>query len=154
MAQSSPVIALLSIKPVYANAILAGRKKVEFRKRPFKRPVSHIVIYATSPVQRVIGWFKTKHTDLMSPSALWRQFSNVGGINESDFYTYYGDAVSGVAIHVHQPKRLTKPLPLGRTSCKAAPQSYAYLSPVVFDRLTGNEKKLPPKRHAARKKKK
>ena len=152
MAPNSPVIALLSIKPIYANAILDGKKKVEFRKRPFKRPVSHVVIYATSPIQRIVGWFQTQGLDQMSPSALWQRFAAIGGISQDDFNSYYNGSESGVAIHVDQPRRLAIPVSIKRMKISAAPQSYAYLSAAVFGRLRDGRKPLPPKRLAVKKK--
>lgn len=152
MAPNSPVVALLSIKPIYANAILDGRKKVEFRKRPFKRPVSHVVIYATTPVQRIVGWFQTKRLDQMSPSALWKRFAPVGAISKEAFNTYYDGSESGVAIHVDKPRRLATPIAIGRIKVGTAPQSYAYLSATVLSLLAGNRKTPPPKRLAVKKK--
>lgn len=46
--------AILSIKPVYANQILAGTKKVEFRKRSFKEKVRRVYIYASVPVKQIV----------------------------------------------------------------------------------------------------
>lgn len=147
MAPSSPVVALLSIKPIYANAILDGHKKVEFRKRPFKRAVTHVIIYATAPMKRIIGWFRTKRFEQMSPAALWKRFASVGGISHDDFEAYYGRSESGVAIHVEQPRRLKAPLPLNKVCSTTAPQSYAYLGSGIIKRFTGASASLPPKRH-------
>ena len=120
MAHSSPVIALLSIKPQYANAILDGQKKVEFRKRGFARVVTHIVIYATAPIGRIVGWFKVGKTEEKSPAGLWRSFSKVGGITEKDFNAYYKNTALGVAIGVSNPRRLPKPVAISRVgaSCR------------------------------------
>ena len=56
-AQSPERVALLSIRPEYAEAIFAGRKTVEFRRAPLADDVSVVVVYVTQPVGRVIGWF-------------------------------------------------------------------------------------------------
>ena len=149
MALSSPVIALLSIKPQYANAILDGRKKVEFRKRVFARAVTHIVIYATAPIGRIVGWFKVGKTAEKSPAALWRSFSKVGGITAKDFNAYYKNAALGVAIGVSNPRRLPKPVAVSRVGA-TPPQSYAYLPPSALARIV--VPKLPAKAHAARRK--
>jgi predicted transcriptional regulator len=146
MAQNSPVGALLSIKPIYANAILEGRTKVEFRKRPFKRAVTHVIIYATAPMQRVIGWFRTKRSEQMSPAALWKRFAAVGGISHDDFEAYYGSSESGVAIHVEKPRRFKTPLPLSKVCSTTPPQSYAYLGSATIKRLTTSTTPLPQKR--------
>ena len=153
MAEKSPVVALLSIKPVYANAILDGRKKVEFRKRPFKRPVSHVVIYATAPVQRIVGWFKTGHMDEMPPKILWSKHSKIGGISEDAFHTYYGHSERGVAIHVKQTHRLSSPVLITRISGSHPPQSFSYLPSTAIELLNSLKSQLPAKRHAAKRKK-
>ncbi len=50
---------LLSIKPKYAELIFDGSKKFEFRRTIFKNiQVKTVVVYASSPVQRVIGEFQ------------------------------------------------------------------------------------------------
>ena len=43
-------IALMSIRPQFAAAILDGSKRVEFRKRPLAADIGTVVIYATKPV--------------------------------------------------------------------------------------------------------
>jgi len=49
---------LLSIKPEYAEKILSGEKKYEYRRAIFKdQSVNKIIIYASSPIQKVIGEF-------------------------------------------------------------------------------------------------
>lgn len=149
---SPPVVALLSIKPTYADAILEGRKKVEFRKTKFQRAVTHIVIYATAPIKRVIGWFTTGDFHESSPARLWRRFSAVGGIARVPFQTYFEGRKTGVAIDVHKPRRLKTSVSLARITSKPPPQSYVYL-PVDVLSLLGEAslKRLPAKRHAARK---
>ena len=48
---------ILSIKPKYAQAIISGTKKVEFRKKIFKRPVDKVYISSSSPSKKLIGFF-------------------------------------------------------------------------------------------------
>lgn len=152
MDSSLPVVALLSIKPTYAEAILAGRKKVEFRKTKFQRAVTHVVIYATAPIKRVIGWFTAGDFHESSPAQLWRRFSAVGGISRVPFQTYFEGRETGVAIGVHKPRRLKASLPLNRITSKPPPQSYVYLPAAVLSLLgEASLKRRPAKRHAARK---
>ena len=50
---------VLSIKPEFAFKIFDGSKKFEFRKAIFKNNnVKSIIVYASSPVQKVIGEFE------------------------------------------------------------------------------------------------
>jgi len=49
---------LLSIKPEFADKIFDGTKKYEFRRRIFKKEgVKKVIVYVTSPVQKIIGEF-------------------------------------------------------------------------------------------------
>ena len=152
MDSQSPVVALLSIKPHYANAILDGRKKVEFRKRKFGRAVSHVVIYATAPVMRIVGWFKVGPLHELSPERLWKRFSAVGGINRGDFRAYYSGVSSGVAIAVAGAQRLRKPLALRRISSTPPPQSYSYLPSSVLSLIERGDVRQPAKRLLATRK--
>jgi predicted transcriptional regulator len=50
---------LLSLKPKYAEAILDGRKKYEFRRTIFKRKdISKIFIYSNNGVGQITGYFE------------------------------------------------------------------------------------------------
>lgn len=64
---------LLSIKPEFAEKIFAGTKKYEFRKSIFKNTnVKRIVVYASYPVQMVIGEFEIEEILEARPSQLWK----------------------------------------------------------------------------------
>ena len=45
---------LLSIKPEFAEKILNGAKRYEFRKQAFAQPVEAVVLYATKPVGKIV----------------------------------------------------------------------------------------------------
>ena len=51
---------LISIKPEYASKILDGIKKYEYRTTKAKN-VNKMIIYATSPVKKVIGEAEVKN---------------------------------------------------------------------------------------------
>ena len=53
-----PTRVLLSVKPQFAEAILAGVKTFEFRRALFRRPdIKTVVLYASSPTCKVVGEF-------------------------------------------------------------------------------------------------
>lgn len=121
-------VALLSVHPRYAYAILDGVKRVEFRKSEFKRDVSHVVIYATAPIGRVVGVFEVDGIDKQTPEDLWKSYHDVGGIEERSFFDYYSGHLHGVALKVGAVRRLTEPLSLGALRPgMTPPQSYLYL---------------------------
>lgn len=55
--------AIFSIHPQFADLILSGEKKFEFRRIPAKRDIDKILIYATAPVCAVVGEVKEMDAD-------------------------------------------------------------------------------------------
>jgi predicted transcriptional regulator len=126
--ESDSVVALLPIRPRYAAAILAGTKTVEFRRRPFGRPVTHIVIYASAPIQCVVGVFSVDRVEEGCAGEIWARCGSLGAIDEEDYDRYYLQAESAFAIHIERVWRLHEPLRLSDIGVEHVPQSFAYLS--------------------------
>jgi predicted transcriptional regulator len=130
---------LLPIKPCFAEKIMDGRKRIEFRKIRFCRNVSHVIVYASSPVQRILGYFGISHIDEASPRLLWKRYAAVGGITKSALMDYFANSEVGIAIGIDWVVRMSEPLPvscLGRTI--KVPQSYAYIDEHQFARFIAN----------------
>lgn len=117
---------LLSIKPEFAFKIFDGEKKYEFRKVVFKNPkVKTVVVYASSPVQKVIGEFE----DILSsnPNEIWKKTKKYSGITEDFFYEYFENREIAHAIKIKGIKKYEKPLSLKDDFKVMPPQSYLYL---------------------------
>ena len=129
-------LALMSIHPKYAEAIFDGTKRVEFRKRKLDESVTHVVVYATAPISAVIGVFAIRAQQAKSPSALWRTYRSVGGIDSGSFFSYFEGHSMGVAIEIDKPKRNRYPITLKELGdIQAPPQSYQYLDSSFLLRL-------------------
>lgn len=136
VAQQTAAVALLPIQPRYANAILRGEKRVEFRRRRFGRDVEYVVVYASSPVCGIVGSFRISAIAEGSPGDIWETFKDVGAIGREDYFRYYAGAERAFAIGIERVCVLDKPLPLEQlSSTLRAPQSYAYLTREHVDRL-------------------
>ena len=61
----------LAINPVYARAILSGKKTVEFRRNGVPSNIRKIVIYSTKPDQELLGYCDVKECIVNSPEKLW-----------------------------------------------------------------------------------
>jgi predicted transcriptional regulator len=124
----------MAIHPGYADAILDGRKKVEFRKRGIAEDVTTVLIYATAPVKKIIGEFKVADTVVTTPTALWHRMGAVGCIEEPMYRAYYAASDSAVGLLVDAPKRYEVPVELDAlVPSPAVPQSFAYLSRGVYE---------------------
>jgi predicted transcriptional regulator len=123
--------ALISIHPEYAEKIFAGEKKFEFRRRWTSRSVETLFIYATAPVQRIVGFAKIARVTQGTPTQLWRLTHQVnGGFSKSKLFAYFGSSKTGVAIELSKvtpmPSGIDPRLCLGRGF--RPPQSFRYLN--------------------------
>jgi predicted transcriptional regulator len=119
---------LLSIKPKYAELILSGEKKYEFRREIFKKSgVRKIVIYASSPVSKVIGEFEIDDILSFDIAELWLLTMEYAGIDKGFYDSYFSGKEVGHAIKVKNAKKYSKHKELREFNIKCAPQSFAYI---------------------------
>jgi predicted transcriptional regulator len=134
-AENQDVI-LLSIFPQFAQAILRGEKKVEFRKPTIRATVTHVVIYATSPQMRVVGFFEVKEVHRHSPRKLWERFGRVGSITRRDFFRYYDGHNEAICFEVGHVWILEQPLPLEAIHRRLSPpQGFRYLPLAAWEKV-------------------
>ena len=119
---------VLSIKPEFANKIFDGSKKFEFRKSIFKnKEVKSIIVYASSPVQKVIGEFEIAEIYNDDLDSLWRLTKDYSGISEDYFYQYFSDKEKGFAIKIKNKRKYKIPKCLREDFKLNPPQSFAYV---------------------------
>lgn len=119
----------MSIHPQYADAILAGTKRVEFRKRRLAPDVSTVVIYATRPVGRIVGTFDVLGHEVAAPDELWNRHRAHAGISTAGYRAYYAQTKAAVGILIGGVRRLPQPRQLtDLPGLNRPPQSFSYLS--------------------------
>lgn len=123
---------LISIHPKYVDLISAGKKKIEFRKRSFSRPIKRILVYSTAPVSKVVGFFDVENIEISTPGKLWKDYSDIGGIGRVDFFNYYANATNAVGIHIKKYTSFNQALSISLLNT-TPPQSYKYLTDKEFD---------------------
>jgi predicted transcriptional regulator len=118
---------VLSIKPEFAFKIFNGTKKFEFRKAIFKNSkVKTVIVYASSPVQQVIGEFEIERIINKDIDTLWGMTQHLSGISEDYFYQYFANREEGFAIEIKKPKKYRQPKCLRTDYNLYPPQSFAY----------------------------
>lgn len=118
----------MSIHPEYADAIFEGHKGFEFRRVLFKEDVREVVVYATSPVSRVVGRFTIEDIYEDAPSELWAKTKALAGVTKEMFDAYFKDRAKAFAIKVSDPVRFAQPQPLSKyLSSNTPPQSFCYI---------------------------
>jgi predicted transcriptional regulator len=119
---------LLSIKPEYAFKIFDGTKRFEFRKVIFKNPnIKTVVVYASSPVQQVIGEFEIDEILSFDPEIIWKMTKKFSGISEVFFFKYFANKNIAHAIKIKSTKKYLRPLSILKDFNVVPPQSFVYL---------------------------
>ncbi len=116
---------LLSIKPKFVESIIKGNKKYEYRKVIFKKDVSAVVIYKTTPFCKIIGEFEIDDILSDTPENIWKITQEFAGITQDYFNKYFYNRKIAYAIKIGdikqyelEPKDIIKQF--------KAPQSFMY----------------------------
>ncbi|HVW67098.1 MAG TPA: hypothetical protein VHA78_05235 [Candidatus Peribacteraceae bacterium] len=119
----------LPIKPKYALQIHQLNKLVEFRKVGFKRNSDICIVYASSPVKKIIGYFVIEEVAMGTPNTIWRKYGRHGCISRAEFYEYFGSSEKAFAIKIKSYHALDQEVdPQERIRNFHIPQSFRYLS--------------------------
>jgi predicted transcriptional regulator len=119
---------LLSIKPEFADKIFDGQKKYEYRRSIFKnKDVKKVVVYASSPVSKVIGEFEIGEIMFDKLGRLWNKTKNNSGISKEYFSSYFVNKDNGYAIKVEKSHKYKNPICLQSKYGVPPPQSFCYV---------------------------
>jgi predicted transcriptional regulator len=119
---------LLSIKPEFAFKIFDGTKKYEFRKSISKRnDINKVVVYASSPIQQVIGEFEIVQILNDDREIIWNITKETAGITKQFYDEYFADRDKAFAIQVGRVKKYAQPKLLSDFDLIVAPQSFVYI---------------------------
>ena len=79
-------VALLSIHPEFVERIVDGSKTIELRRISLPAELRHVVVYATAPVMKIVGYFDVEEIVQDSPANVWRDYCGVAGIDKKRFF--------------------------------------------------------------------
>lgn len=130
---------IMSIKPCYSQAILAGEKTVEFRRvfGDAAAQADRVIIYESSPTMRIVGSFGIARTHKdESPSAVWWEAWSNGkpGIERDTYDAYARSAICPCAIFIKDVVRYEIPIDPRQTDPRfCPPQSYMWMPESLAD---------------------
>lgn len=119
---------LLSIKPEYANRIMAGTKKYEFRKHLAQGNIQKIIIYSTAPEKRIIGEVEVVGTLSMKKTPLWEKTKSAAGISRDKYRKYFCGSSMAHAYVLGKATRYEIAKSLADVGLMQAPQSFVYVN--------------------------
>lgn len=123
---------LLSLRPRFANSILAGTKTIEIRRRPVNAAAgTPIILYASSPAMAVVGTARLAAVHVMPVDAAWCQYSSEVGLTRGEFDDYLDGTALAYLLSLSNVNQLNEPLPLRRLRASGPfqpPQSFRYIA--------------------------
>jgi predicted transcriptional regulator len=122
----------LSVKPRFAERIVAGTKTVELRRvRPRVVPNQQVLIYSSSPRMELVAAAFVVRVVATTPSKLWPSVGNSAGIGRTEYRRYFAGATTAAAIWLRDVKELELPVPLTELRRRwpgfEPPQSYCFV---------------------------
>ena len=128
----------MSIRPNYAQAILAGTKTIELRRRvPDLFSGMRLWIYETLPTGAVVGFARVQSVAKARPTTIWRKHRDAVGIDYASFTAYFDGAPEAVAIGLATASRVA---PITLDQLRQVRDSFH--PPRVLMRLTPAESKV------------
>lgn len=104
---------LISIQPDFVARILAGKKTIELRKKPFPANGGvRIWIYSTSPTSAIEASAFVEAVDCSTPEIIWSKYQHKCGVSRADFDSYFNGSSEAYAISVANPRKLDRKLKL------------------------------------------
>ena len=131
---------VLSLKPRFAQAILAGVKTVELRRTVPKIVIpTRALLYASSPVRALLGTCVITSVRSADLAALWHEYGSRSELPFHEFEQYFEGVDAGTALILSEPQALSRPIPLQDLRAKPRgfrpPQSYAYVDARIGNQL-------------------
>ncbi len=132
---------LFSIKEKYSNRIYLKEKFVEYRRQNVNINKNEFcLIYTSSPVKKITGYFIVKYKIRASVDKIWERTNKIAGISHQEFSDYFENCKIGTAIVFKKIAKFSRTLGLDeirkRTNFRP-PQSYCNLNFLLIELFKG-----------------
>ena len=133
---------VLSLKPGFAEAILAGDKTVELRRTvPRIVAPTRALLYAATPVRALVGTCVVTSVRSADLASLWQEHGSRTGLLHHEFERYLEGVDTGAALTLAHPQPFRRGISLEELRATPGgfrpPQSFAYVDIQTGDRLIG-----------------
>ena len=123
---------MLSVRPRFAKALLAGTKTAEIRRRFPDVPVgTTVLVYSSSPERALLGTMRVRAVVRSTAADIWRDYQDVIAIDWVELSEYLQGASACSVLELDSPVTWPRPVPLDtlrRTLAVEPPQSFRYLT--------------------------
>lgn len=118
---------LLSIKPEFAEKILIGEKRYEFRRKLCRKDIDKIYIYETSPVKKVVGEVSVIGKMQGDKDAVWSRTKASAGVSREGYERYFDGMETAAAYCLGDVMRYETAKDIKDFGISKPPQSFVYI---------------------------
>lgn len=135
---------LLSIKPEFAEKILSGEKRYEFRRVIHSnKKVNVVVIYMTAPIKKIVGEFQIDSILSDSPDKMWDKTQEFAGISRENYNKYFEGRKLAYAMSIGHVTEYLNPVdPKLVMPSFTPPQSFMYYPIECSGQLTKGNRQI------------
>jgi predicted transcriptional regulator len=128
---------LLSIKPKWADLILSGEKTIEVRRKVWiNKSIDKVLIYSSTPVQKVVGEFKVARLDTGYISRLIQSYEKHylkhlltgSNLSKNEFIEYFEGLEKYNVITIMSTITYPEPKHLSDFGISRPPQNFCYIN--------------------------
>lgn len=125
--------ALISVRPHFAESILAGMKTSELRRRaPLCMTGDAVVLYETKPTMAIVGLAVVEMVEFETTQRLWPSVRHSACVSRREYGTYFSGSTHAYAIHLRSARAFKSPIALHEVRQIIPhfqpPQSWCYLA--------------------------
>lgn len=126
---------IISIRPIFVEKILNGKKTAELRtRRTNLQPGTRMWIYSTLPQGEICAVANVDHVHTDSPGAIWERYHKEIGISEVEFWDYVGNRDTASVIKLSS----VNPVESGVTLTYIKNKIGSFSPPQFFARIKHN----------------
>ncbi|MDR2784490.1 MAG: hypothetical protein LBB83_01095 [Treponema sp.] len=122
-----PLDLLMSIVPVIGRRIVSGKKKYEYRRSIFRKPVNRIYLYLSSPERKIPGYFRFGGCIEGTVREIWEKTRDESAAAEAEYLDYFKNTNRAFAIRIDEFIKFAEPLDPWTTPGFLPPQSFRYV---------------------------
>lgn len=122
---------LLPIHPIFAQKILDGEKRYEYRKKLCKKDVKKLYLYATAPQKCIVGEAEILEKIYIGKKELWERSGSRSGITYEQFAAYFQKSEKAGAYFLGNVKKYDAAVKLEDVGIHYPPQSFLYVSDIL-----------------------
>jgi predicted transcriptional regulator len=123
---------LMSIIPVVGRRIMSGKKKYEYRRSIFRKPVNRVYLYLSSPERKIAGYFVYKGYIEGTVREIWEATRDKSAATEDAYLDYFKNTNKAFAIKIDEFINFAEPLDPWKTRGFLPPQSFRYVSAGLY----------------------